>query len=121
MKKRQIKRAGLAAQISHHAHGHRSGALPQALTDQCQSSPHRRRGDRGDADAHADPPRKYLTGSQVCARYGISDMSLWRWLRDPKVAFPQPAMRIRDRRFWLEADLIAWERSKLPRGDEAAA
>jgi hypothetical protein len=53
-------------------------------------------------------------------RYGISDMSLWRWLQDSKLKFPPPALRVRERRYWLEADLIAWERSRLPHGDEAA-
>jgi predicted DNA-binding transcriptional regulator AlpA len=61
-------------------------------------------------------PRRFLTGPQVCARYSISDVGLWRWLRDPELAFPQPALRIRDRRYWLEADLVAWERAQLPAG-----
>ena len=29
-------------------------------------------------------------------------------------------MRVKDRRYWLEADLIAWERAQLPRGEECA-
>jgi predicted DNA-binding transcriptional regulator AlpA len=37
----------------------------------------------------------------------ISDMSLWRWLHDPKLAFPQPIM-IQRRRYWREADVQAW-------------
>jgi hypothetical protein len=44
-------------------------------------------------------------------------MTLWRWLRDPEINFPQPALRIRDRRYWLESSLVAWERAQLPRGD----
>ena len=52
--------------------------------------------------------RQYLTSKQVRARYGgISDMSLWRWLNDNS-DFPQP-MRINGRRFWLLAELEAWE------------
>jgi len=60
---------------------------------------------------------QYLTGPQVCARYGITPMSLWRWLSDRKYAdlgFPQPALRIKERRYWREADLIAWERRLAP-------
>jgi len=57
------------------------------------------------------PPRQYLTAPQICQRYNISDMTLWRWLQDTKLAFPQPALRIRDRRYWLEGDLVCWERS----------
>jgi hypothetical protein len=47
-------------------------------------------------------------------------MSLWRWLKDPTIGFPQPAMRVKDRRYWLEADLIAWERAQLPTRVSAA-
>ena len=63
-------------------------------------------------------PRRFLTGPQVCSRYSITDMSLWRWLKDPTIGFPQPTMRVKDRRYWLEADLIAWERTQLPRGED---
>ena len=38
---------------------------------------------------------------------GISDMSLWRWLNDPVLGFPQP-IYIQRRRYWYEADLAAW-------------
>jgi hypothetical protein len=55
----------------------------------------------------------------VCARYSITDMSLWRWLRDAELRFPQPALRVKDRRYWLESDLITWERSQVPCRDEA--
>jgi hypothetical protein len=36
-------------------------------------------------------------------------MSLWRWLRDPKLGFPRP-MRINGRRFWKLAALEAWDK-----------
>ena len=38
---------------------------------------------------------------------GISDMSLWRWLNDPEYDFPKP-IYIGRRRYWREADVIAW-------------
>jgi predicted DNA-binding transcriptional regulator AlpA len=38
---------------------------------------------------------------------GISDMSLWRWLNDPDLAFPRPVV-IQRRRFWRKADVEAW-------------
>jgi excisionase family DNA binding protein len=53
----------------------------------------------------------YLSASQVCRRYNISDMTLWRWLKDEKLAFPQP-MTIRRRRRFREADLVTWERAR---------
>jgi len=63
---------------------------------------------------HPDATR-YLTGPEVCWRYSISDMSLWRWLGDDKLGFPKPAMKVRDRRYWREQDLIDWERSPARR------
>jgi predicted DNA-binding transcriptional regulator AlpA len=56
----------------------------------------------------------YLTGPQVLARYGISDMSLHRWLNNPDLNFPRP-MKINRRRYFLEVDLIAWERARAGR------
>ena len=38
---------------------------------------------------------------------GVSDMSLWRWLNNPALNFPKP-IYIARRRYWREADLIAW-------------
>lgn len=74
---------------------------------------HLHHGDRDLGDDEATLPHRYMKGPQVCQRYAISDMSLWRWLQDTELAFPQPALRIRDRRYWLEADLVAWERSHI--------
>ena len=45
------------------------------------------------------------TVREICG--GISDMSLWRWLNDPKLSFPQPIV-IQRRRYWHEVDIIAW-------------
>ena len=38
---------------------------------------------------------------------GITDMTLWRWLQDEQLAFPQP-IRIKTRRYWRYCDLNAW-------------
>ena len=65
----------------------------------------------------APDKRRYLTGPMVWQRYAISDVSLWRWLQDPTIAFPQPKMLVGKRRYWLESDLLAWERSKSQGGD----
>lgn len=45
------------------------------------------------------------TVRELCG--GISDMSLWRWLNNPELAFPKP-IHIAKRRYWREADVIAW-------------
>lgn len=42
---------------------------------------------------------------QTCG--GISDMTLWRWLHDPKLEFPRPVIVARNR-YWREADVQAW-------------
>lgn len=56
-----------------------------------------------------DKSPKYLTANQVRERFGgISDMSLWRWLRDPKLGFPQP-MIVNRRRLFSEEEISRWE------------
>ena len=49
-----------------------------------------------------------LPASVARARYGVSDMTIFRWLADPKLGFPQP-IRINGRRYWRLADLQAFE------------
>jgi predicted DNA-binding transcriptional regulator AlpA len=53
----------------------------------------------------------FLPASQVRTRYGVSDMSLWRWCRDDALGFPHP-LRINGRRFWKLAELERWEASR---------
>jgi predicted DNA-binding transcriptional regulator AlpA len=54
---------------------------------------------------------QYLPGRQVRERYNVSDMTLWRWMRSPKLNFPQPT-RINRRRYWPLEELEAWERQR---------
>jgi predicted DNA-binding transcriptional regulator AlpA len=59
----------------------------------------------------------YLNAAQVRARYGgISDMSLWRWLRDEELGFPKP-YRINRLRYWKDSELTEWERTRQPDGE----
>jgi hypothetical protein len=47
-----------------------------------------------------------LTSAQTSARYGgRSKMALWRWVRDPKLGFPQP-LKINDRIFGGSASCV---------------
>lgn len=55
-----------------------------------------------------DTAQTFLTGPQVQARYQKSHVTLWRWIRDPDLAFPQP-MKINRLNYWRLADLEAWE------------
>ncbi len=51
----------------------------------------------------------YGTAKQVRERYGgISDMTLWRWLRDPNLQFPKPIV-INGRRYWRWDKLDAFD------------
>ena len=57
----------------------------------------------------------YLTSAKVMRRYGnISDMTLWRWLQDPAMRFPQPVYLGR-LRYWKLRDLTKWERARAAR------
>jgi hypothetical protein len=47
----------------------------------------------------------------VCKRYKIVGRTLSRWEDDEKLGFPKATV-IRNRRYWREGELIAWERSK---------
>jgi hypothetical protein len=58
-----------------------------------------------------DMDETYLPASKVKKRYGVTDMTLWRWLRDPKLGFPAP-MIINRRRFWSTAALEQFERAR---------
>lgn len=51
---------------------------------------------------------RYLNARLVCARYGVSPMTLWRWARDEDLAFPSP-MYIQRRRYWKETALSEWD------------
>jgi predicted DNA-binding transcriptional regulator AlpA len=46
---------------------------------------------------------KLLKASAVSERYGcVSDMTLWRWVRDGVIPHP---VKINGRNYWREADL----------------
>jgi len=54
----------------------------------------------------------YATSSQVRKRYGgISDMTLWRWLKDESLGFPK-ALVFNRRRYWALEDLDAFDSRK---------
>jgi len=51
---------------------------------------------------------EYLPTAAVQARYDISDVTLWRWCRDPKLSFPKP-LDVNRRSYFRRADLEIWE------------
>jgi predicted DNA-binding transcriptional regulator AlpA len=60
-----------------------------------------------------DDGNRYLPAMAVCARWSITDMTLYRWLRDPAKNLPRPYYFGRLRYFKL-SEIEAWERS-VPR------
>jgi len=44
---------------------------------------------------------------------GVSDMTLWRWLNDRAMGFPEPVY-IQKRRYWRETELDAWIDAQVP-------
>jgi hypothetical protein len=66
-----------------------------------------------------EPDKVYVPAAKVRERYGgISDMSLWRWVRNPEMGFPQP-FTINRRRYWRLRDLEIWEQFRAT-DDEVA-
>ncbi len=63
-------------------------------------------------------PEDMLPAAQVLARYQVSDMTLFRWLKDARLSFPQP-IRINGRRYWRLADLQAFEVRQAARQEAA--
>ena len=55
--------------------------------------------------------KKYLTSRQVRDRYQISDMTLWRWLKDPLLNFPRPDY-INGRRFFDTEKQDRWDEER---------
>jgi predicted DNA-binding transcriptional regulator AlpA len=58
-----------------------------------------------------------LNSAQTRARVGgVSSMCIWRWMRDPKVQFPQP-VRIggKARNYWRLGDIRDWQTQRTQR------
>jgi predicted DNA-binding transcriptional regulator AlpA len=73
-------------------------------------------------DTMDDPSEFLLNSGDVRRRCGnVSLMSLFRWLRDPTVAFPRPDIVISKRNYWRESTIAAWLASRAPRRPAADA
>jgi predicted DNA-binding transcriptional regulator AlpA len=59
---------------------------------------------------------RFLPARSVWERYGVTSMSLYRWLDDEEMGFPKP-LYIGRFRFWRLADLIEWEKLPSAHGD----
>jgi predicted DNA-binding transcriptional regulator AlpA len=47
---------------------------------------------------------------------GISQMTLWRWLGSDVVQFPQPTVRINNRRYWSAGSIRRWLSDRRSQG-----
>jgi predicted DNA-binding transcriptional regulator AlpA len=59
-----------------------------------------------------------IPGPKVSKRYNRSDKTLDRWLADKELGFPRPIV-IRNRRYFREAELVAWERAQAGKSKAA--
>ena len=55
--------------------------------------------------------RTYLPRRKLLARYGVVEMTLWRWERDPHLNFPKP-IEINGRLYQHESELDHWDRER---------
>lgn len=53
--------------------------------------------------------KQYIPRRKVRARFNVSDMTLWRWDKDEKLAFPR-AITINGRKYYDLAEIEEWER-----------
>src|SRR6476661_6274397 len=58
----------------------------------------------------------WLTSAQTRGRTGnVSNMCLWRWMRDERVRFPAP-VKINGRNYWRLGDLRRWQAEQAAKG-----
>jgi predicted DNA-binding transcriptional regulator AlpA len=58
-----------------------------------------------------EPGGRFLPAREVWERYGVTSMSLYRWLADPEMDFPVPTYFGRFR-YWRLSELLAWEATR---------
>jgi hypothetical protein len=59
-----------------------------------------------------------LPAAAVWRRYGKTDRTRDRWLKDEQLGFPRPVV-IRNRRYFKEAELLYWERAQASKSKAA--
>jgi predicted DNA-binding transcriptional regulator AlpA len=59
----------------------------------------------------AQANNRKLPTRQVCARYGVTDRTIARWMRDPDLNFPQPTV-INGRNYFDDESLTMFDRAQ---------
>lgn len=75
-----------------------------------QSTPEPKREGRKLAEV-SGADEEFWPAPMVWARYHICEMTLGRWVKDPRKAFPKPVYFGRFR-YWRLSDLLAWEHER---------
>jgi predicted DNA-binding transcriptional regulator AlpA len=63
---------------------------------------------------------EWLSAAKLTAMLGVTSMTIWRWERNTKLAFPKPTV-INDRKYWHRADINAWMRKMVVGKADATA
>jgi hypothetical protein len=58
-----------------------------------------------------------VPAKSVAAFHGICLRSLNRWLADPRLAYPKPAI-VNGRRYWRVGDILAWDQARAGGADD---
>ena len=58
------------------------------------------------------PTEAFMSSREVCERYGMSLVTLRRYLDNERLGFPQPLIINARRKLWRVADLVEWEQSR---------
>jgi hypothetical protein len=70
-----------------------------------------RHGDRGSGDDD-DDDGCHLSTSRVAQRYDVTTRTVERWEDDERLDFPEPDLRINQRKYWKLKTLQRWERQR---------
>jgi predicted DNA-binding transcriptional regulator AlpA len=62
-----------------------------------------------------DAAAAWMTSAQIRARFGVTSMTVHRWLRDERLQFPKP-IKIRDRNYWRAVEICEFEKRMLAVG-----
>jgi predicted DNA-binding transcriptional regulator AlpA len=58
--------------------------------------------------------QRYITSRELRQRFPVCDMTIWRWIRDPKIGFPAP-VKFGLRNHWWLPIIIKWEQDRVAR------